>query len=306
MADINKYLSFSKEVKYAIENNKPIVALESTIISHGMPYPQNVEVAKRCEQVVRDNGCIPATIAIIKGKIKIGLDEDDLEYLGKTGRNVTKVSRRDIAYVVSLGLDGATTVSATMYLASLANIKIFATGGIGGVHRGASETFDISADLEELGKTDVCVVCAGAKAILDLPKTLEYLETKGVLVLGYKTKYLPAFYTSKSDYKVDYEISFPKQIASILNTKWDLGLHGSVLVTNPVSKEFELDEKVMNKAIDEALIEMDKQNIKGKEATPYLLAKICEITKGDSLDANIHLVLNNCDLASKIAKHLYE
>ena len=306
MADINKYLSFSKEVKYAIENNKPIVALESTIISHGMPYPQNVEVAKRCEQVVRDTGCIPATIAIIKGKIKIGLDEEDLEYLGKTGRNVTKVSRRDIAYVVSLGLDGATTVSATMYLASLANIKIFATGGIGGVHRGASETFDISADLEELGKTDVCVVCAGAKAILDLPKTLEYLETKGVLVLGYKTKYLPAFYTSKSDYKVDYEISFPKQIASILNTKWDLGLHGSVLVTNPVSKEFELDEKVMNKAIDEALIEMDKQNIKGKEATPYLLAKICEITKGDSLDANIHLVLNNCDLASKIAKHLYE
>ena len=306
MADINKYLSFSNEVKYAIENNKPIVALESTIISHGMPYPQNVEVAKKCEQVVRDNGCTPATIAIIKGKIKIGLDEDDLEYLGKTGRNVTKVSRRDIAYVVALGLDGATTVSATMYLASLANIKIFATGGIGGVHRGASETFDISADLEELGKTDVCVVCAGAKAILDLPKTLEYLETKGVLVLGYNTKYLPAFYTSKSDYKVDFEISSPKQIADILNTKWDLGLHGSVLVTNPVSNEFELDEKVMNKAIDEALIEMDKQNIKGKEATPYLLAKICEITKGDSLDANIHLVLNNCDLASKIAKHLYE
>lgn len=306
MTDINKYLSFSKEVTKAIENNKPIVALESTIISHGMPYPQNVEVAKRCEQVVRDNGCTPATIAIIKGKIKIGLDEDDLEYLGKTGRNVTKVSRRDIAYVVALGLDGATTVSATMYLASLANIKIFATGGIGGVHRGASETFDISADLEELGKTDVCVVCAGAKAILDLPKTLEYLETKGVLVLGYKTKYLPAFYTSKSDYNVDYEISSPKQIASILNTKWDLGIHGSILVTNPVSKEFELDEKVMNKAIDEALIEMDKQNIKGKEATPYLLAKICEITKGDSLDANIHLVLNNCDLASKIAKYLYE
>lgn len=306
MADINKYLSFSKEVTKAIENHKPIVALESTIISHGMPYPQNVEVAKRCEQVVRDNGCIPATIAIIKGKIKIGLDEEDLEYLGKTGRNVTKVSRRDIAYVVALGLDGATTVSATMYLASLANIKIFATGGIGGVHRGASETFDISADLEELGKTDVCVVCAGAKAILDLPKTLEYLETKGVLVLGYNTKYLPAFYTSKSDYKVDFEISSPKQIADILNTKWDLGIHGSILVTNPVSKEFELDEKVMNKAIDEALIEMDKQNIKGKEATPYLLAKICEITKGDSLDANIHLVLNNCDLASKIAKHLYE
>ena len=306
MADISKYLSFSDEVKEALKENKAIVALESTIISHGMPYPQNFEVAKLCEQSVRDNNCVPATIAIIKGKIKIGLNEDDLLYLAKTGRNVTKVSRRDIAYVVSMGLDGATTVSATMYIASLANIKIFATGGIGGVHRGASETFDISADLEELGKTDVCVVCAGAKAILDLPKTLEYLETKGVLVLGYNTSYLPAFYTSTSPYKVDYNMDDPAKIASLLKTKWDLGLHGSVLVTNPVAKEYELDEKVMNEAIDQAIKEMDKLGIKGKEATPYLLAKICEITKGESLDANIHLVLNNCILASKIAYHLYE
>ena len=306
MADISKYLSFSDEVKEAIQANKPIVALESTIISHGMPYPQNFEVAKLCEQTVRDNNCVPATIAIIKGKIKIGLNEDDLLYLAKTGRSVTKVSRRDIAYVVSMGLDGATTVSATMYIASLANIKIFATGGIGGVHRNASFTFDISADLEELGKTDVCVVCAGAKAILDLPKTLEYLETKGVLVLGYNTSYLPAFYTSTSPYKLDYNMDDPSKIASLLKTKWDLGLHGSVLVTNPVSKEYELDEKVMNEAIDEAIKEMDEQGIKGKEATPYLLAKICELTKGESLDANIHLVLNNCALASKIAYHLYE
>ena len=306
MADISKYLSFSDEVKEALKSNKAIVALESTIISHGMPYPQNFEVAKMCEQSVRNNNCVPATIAIIKGKIKIGLNEDDLLYLAKTGRNVTKVSRRDIAYVVSMGLDGATTVSATMYIASLANIKIFATGGIGGVHRGASETFDISADLEELGKTDVCVVCAGAKAILDLPKTLEYLETKGVLVLGYNTSYLPAFYTSTSPYKVDYNMDDPAKIASLLKTKWDLGLHGSVLVTNPVAKEYELDEKVMNEAIDQAIKEMDKLGIKGKEATPYLLAKICEITKGESLDANIHLVLNNCILASKIAYHLYE
>ena len=212
MADISKYLSFSDEVKEAIQANKPIVALESTIISHGMPYPQNFEVAKLCEQTVRDNNCVPATIAIIKGKIKIGLNEDDLLYLAKTGRSVTKVSRRDIAYVVSMGLDGATTVSATMYIASLANIKIFATGGIGGVHRNASFTFDISADLEELGKTDVCVVCAGAKAILDLPKTLEYLETKGVLVLGYNTSYLPAFYTSTSPYKLDYNMDDPSKL----------------------------------------------------------------------------------------------
>ena len=306
MANYTDYIDIKKEVRDALDNNIPVVALESTIISHGMPYPANLEVAKKCEDMVRDNGCIPATIAIIKGRIKIGLEKDDLEYLAKTGRSVTKVSRRDIAYVVALLKDGATTVSATMYLASLAGIKIFATGGIGGVHRGASDTFDISADLEELAKTNVAVVCAGAKAILDLPKTLEYLETKGVLVIGYNTSFLPAFYNSSSSSFVDLNVDSEEKIANILKTKWDLKIDGGILITNPIPKEYELDEKIMNDAIDSAIKEMEKNNIKGKEATPFLLAKICEITKGDSLDANIHLVLNNCALASRIAKYLYK
>lgn len=306
MANYTDYIDIKKEVRDALDNNIPVVALESTIISHGMPYPANLEVAKKCEDMVRDNGCIPATIAIIKGRIKIGLEQDDLEYLAKTGRSVTKVSRRDIAYVVALLKDGATTVSATMYLASFAGIKIFATGGIGGVHRGASDTFDISADLEELAKTNVAVVCAGAKAILDLPKTLEYLETKGVLVIGYNTSYLPAFYNSSSSSFVDLNVDSEEKIANILKTKWDLKIDGGILITNPIPKEYELDEKIMNDAIDSAIKEMEKNNIKGKEATPFLLAKICEITKGDSLDANIHLVLNNCALASRIAKYLYK
>ena len=306
MPNFEKYLSINNEVKNALEKKIPVVALESTIISHGMPYPQNVKVAKMCEQIIRDNGCVPATIAIIKGKIKIGLNEEELNFLGKEGKKVIKTSRRDIPYVISMGLNGATTVSATMYFASLANIKIFATGGIGGVHRGANETFDISCDLEELGRTNVAVVCAGAKAILDLPKTLEYLETKGVLVIGYKTKKLPAFYTSTSPYNVDLEIDEPIKIANILKTKWDLGLSGGVLITNPVPKEYELDPNVMNKAIDEAIDEMNELHIIGKETTPYLLAKICEITKGESLEANIKLVCNNCLLASQIAKDLYD
>jgi len=299
---MNTNINYSNEVKEAIKKRRPIVALESTIISHGMPYPQNVMVAKQCEQIIRDNGATPATIAILKGIIKVGLNDEELEYLGKRGRKVIKTSRRDIPYIVSMKKDGATTVSATMIIASLANIKVFATGGIGGVHRGASSTFDISCDLEELGKTDVCVVCAGAKAILDLGKTLEYLETKGVLVIGYKTSTLPAFYTSSSPYKVDLKVDNAKDIANILKTKWDLGLSGGVLVTNPVPKEFEMDNKVMNKAIDKAIEEMDNLHIIGKETTPYLLAKICELTKGNSLDANIHLVYNNCILASAIAK----
>jgi len=301
---IDKYIEYSDEVKEALNSGKKIVALESTIISHGMPYPQNASVAMKCQEVIRNNGCTPATIAIIHGKLKVGLSDDEIKYLGMQGRKVIKVSRRDIPYCVSMGLDGATTVSATMYIASLANIKVFATGGIGGVHRGASETFDISCDLEELGKTNVAVICAGAKAILDLPKTLEYLETKGVLVLGYKTKKLPAFYTSESDYNVDLRVDEPKDIANILTTKWDLGLDGGVLITNPVPKEYEMDPKEMNKAIDEALEEMNKLHIIGKETTPYLLAKICEITGGESLEANIKLVLNNCDLAAKIAKNM--
>ncbi len=299
---MNKYIEYSPEVLEAIQNNKPIVALESTIISHGMPYPQNAEVAKKCQSIIRENGCTPATIAIIKGKLKIGLTDEEVDYLGRQGHNVIKSSRRDIPYVVSKGLDGATTVSATMFIASLANIKIFATGGIGGVHRGASETFDISCDLEELGKTNVAVVCAGAKAILDLPKTLEYLETKGVLVVGYKTKSLPAFYTSKSPYNVDIRMDDAKEIAETLKTKWELGLDGGVLITNPVPVEYELDEKLMNESIDKALKEMDELGIIGKETTPYLLAKICEITGGESLEANIKLVHNNCLLAAQIAK----
>ncbi len=303
---ISKYLSISEEVSNAIKEGKPIVALESTIISHGMPYPQNANVARRCENTIRENGCVPATIAIINGKLKVGLTNEEIDYLGKKGREVIKVSKRDIPYVVSLKKDGATTVAATMYIASLAGIKIFATGGIGGVHRKAETTFDISNDLDELGKTNVAVVCAGAKAILDLPKTLEFLETKGVLVIGYKTNNLPAFYYSTSPYKVDLRSDDPDEIANILKTKWEIGINGGVLITNPVPKEFELDEKVMNDAINQALIEMDKLGIIGKESTPYLLAKICEITGGDSLDANIHLVINNCILASKIAQTLYK
>lgn len=303
---IKKYLEFSDEVKEALEKKRPIVALESTIISHGMPYPENVQVANRCQEIIRENGCTPASIAIIKGKLKIGLNDDELEYLGKQGKKVIKASRRDIPYIVSKGLDGATTVSATMFISSLANIKVFATGGIGGVHRGASDTFDISCDLEELGKTSLAVVCAGAKAILDLPKTLEYLETKGVLVVGYKTEKLPAFYTSSSPYKVDIRMDSPEEIAKTLKAKWELGLEGGVLITNPVPKEYELNEELMNKSIESAISEMDKLGIKGKETTPYLLAKICEITKGESLDANIKLVHNNCLLAAQIAKEYYK
>ena len=306
MADLYKYLEISKEVKEALSKNIPVVALESTIISHGMPYPKNLDVAHMCEKCVRENGAIPATIAIINGKIKVGLDEADLELLAKTGRGVEKVSRRDIPYVIASGKCGATTVSATMFFASLAGIKIFATGGIGGVHRGASNTFDISADLEELAHTNVAVVCAGAKAILDLAKTKEYLETKGVLVVGYKTNSLPSFYNSKSDYSVDVRLDSPKEIADMLKIKWDLGLDGSILITNPIERKYELDKDVMDKAIDDAIKEMDKLGITGKDTTPYLLAKICELTKGESLESNIKLVLNNCALASQIAKYLYK
>lgn len=297
---INLY--YSDEVKKALKDGTPIVALESTIISHGMPYPKNVMVAKECENLIREAGLVPATIAIIKGQIKIGLNEEELDYLGKTGRSVIKVSRRDIPYVISQGLNGATTVAATMIFAHMAGIKVFATGGIGGVHRGASQTFDISADLDELGKTDVTVVCAGAKAILDLPMTLEYLETKGVMVIGYKTDYLPCFYNSQSDYKVPLRLDSPSDIAKFINTKNELGFEGGLLVTNPIPKEYELDKEVMDKAIDEAIKEMNEKGIVGKEQTPFLLAKVVELTGGNSLEANINLVYNNVKLACEIAK----
>lgn len=298
----NKYISISPEVQNALDNNLPIVALESTIICHGMPYPQNVETALAAENVVRENGAVPATIAVIKGVLKVGLTDTEIEYLGKNGSEISKMSTRDIPYIISKQLDGATTVSATSHIASMAGIKIFATGGIGGVHRDASSSFDISADLEELSSTNIAVVCAGAKSILDLPKTLEYLETKRVEVIGYQTDVLPAFYTSKSDYKINHRLDAPEEIAKLLKAKWDLNMNGGVLVTNPIPVEYEMDPAIINKAIDEALIEMNKLNITGNKTTPYLLAKIKEITKGNSLDSNIKLVFNNCKLAAKIAK----
>lgn len=299
---MNKFLSINKDVEKALKEGTPIVALESTIISHGMPYPENVKTALEAEKIIRDNGCVPATIAIIKGQLKVGLTKEEIDYLGKEGLKVNKTSTRDIPYIVSKKLDGATTVSATSYIASLAGIKIFATGGIGGVHRGATQTFDISADLDELSKTKMAVVCAGAKSILDLGLTLEYLETKAVDVIGYKTDLLPAFYTSKSDFKVNHRLDTPEEIADLINAKWEIGMPGGVLVTNPIPVEYEMDPAIINKAIDEALIEMNKLNITGNKTTPYLLAKIKEITKGNSLDSNIKLVFNNCKLAAKIAK----
>lgn len=302
---MNKFLSISKEVKDALDSKKPIVALESTIISHGMPYPENVKTALECQKIIRDNGCVPATIAIIKGKLKVGLTDEEIDYLGKEGIKVNKTSTRDIPYIVSKGLDGATTVSATSYIASLVGIKIFATGGIGGVHRKAQETFDISADLDELSKTKMAVVCAGAKSILDLGLTLEYLETKAVDVIGYKTEVLPAFYTSKSNFKVNHTLNTPKEIANLITAKWEIGMPGGVLITNPIPTEYEMDPVVIDEAINKALKEMDELKITGNKTTPYLLAKIKEITGGDSLESNIKLVYNNCKLASQIAKDLY-
>ena len=294
-------IRLGKHVEEAIKNNLPIVALESTIISHGMPYPENVETAKLCEETVRLNGAVPATIAIIEGEAVVGLSSEEIEHIGKLGEKVVKVSRRDLPYVMAKKLNGATTVSATMILAASAGISVFATGGIGGVHRNAEVTMDISTDLEELGRTNVCVVCAGAKAILDLEKTLEYLETKGVLVLGYGTNILPAFYTKTSPYEVNYKVDTPQEIAEILKNKWDMSLEGGVLVTNPIPDEYSLDEKVMNSAIEKALLEMNELNITGKKVTPFLLSKIKDITSGESLKSNIKLVLNNCKLASLIA-----
>jgi len=298
---MNKYLKISKEVQEALDNHKPIVALESTIISHGMPYPQNYETALKCQQIVRDNGAIPATIAIIKGQLCVGLEDNEIEYLAKEGPKVTKVSRRDIPVIAARKLDGATTVAATMYIASLANIKVFATGGIGGVHRGAEISMDISADLEELANTDVAVVCAGVKAILDIEKTLEYLETKGVIVLGYGVDYMPDFYTRKSSSKVPYKVNDANDCANILNAKWSIGLKGGALIANPIPEEYSLDEKIMNDAIDKALLSMNDLGIKGKEQTPYLLKTIVDLTSGLSLEANINLVFNNCKVASEIA-----
>ena len=280
---------------------KPVVALESTIISHGMPYPQNVETALRVEATIRENGAVPATIAIIGGRLKAGLTPDEIEYLGKKGRDVVKASRRDLPVLVARKQDGATTVTTTMIIAAMAGIRVFATGGIGGVHRGAETTMDISADLEELAMTPVMVICAGAKSILDLGLTLEYLETKGVPVIGFGTEELPAFYTRKSGFRVDYRIDTPEELAAAFRAKLELGLQGGMLVTNPIPEEFSMDPERINAAIDQAVKECNAQGIKGKETTPFLLARIKDITGGDSLASNIQLVLNNARLAAKTA-----
>jgi pseudouridylate synthase len=293
-------MNIKDEVRNAIKNNQPVVALESTIISHGMPYPDNIEMALNVESVIRKEGAVPATIAILNGVIHVGLDRKEIEILAQS-KEVIKTSKRDLAYVVSQKKHGATTVSATMLIAALAGINIFATGGIGGVHKGAETSFDISRDLEELSSINVAVICAGIKSILDLGLTLEYLETKGVEVIGYQTEELPAFYSRKSGFKVDYNMQTPKDIASLLKTKWQLGLTGGVVITNPIPERYSMDHTYISDAIESALNEAVEKGIKGKESTPYLLSKVKEITEGKSLESNIELVLSNAKLAAQIA-----
>ncbi len=301
---MNKYLDISPEVKQALEKGRPVVALESTIISHGMPYPKNVETALLVEQTIRDHGAVPATIAVIGGRLKAGLSRDEIEYLGKTGRGVAKASRRDLPALVARRADGATTVATTMIIAHMAGIRIFATGGIGGVHRGAEITMDISADLEELAQTPVMVVCAGAKSILDLGLTLEYLETKGVPVIGFGTEELPAFYTRKSGFGVDYRVDSPEELAAMFRAQRELGYSGGMLVTNPIPEQYAMDKAVIDAAIGQALAEANTRGIHGKETTPFLLAKVVELTGGDSLESNIRLVLNNAAVAAETASCL--
>lgn len=302
----DKFLQVSSVVKEAVDSGKPIVALESTIISHGMPYPQNVETALKVEEIIRDNCAVPATIGIISGKLKAGLSKEEIDYLGKQGLAVAKVSRRDLPVIVARGLDGATTVASTMIIAAMAGIKVFATGGIGGVHRGAEKSFDISADLQELAHTNVAVVCAGAKSILDLGLTLEYLETNGVPVIGYKTDELPAFYTRKSGFKLEYRMDSPSEIAKAIKAKFELGLNGGMVIANPIPEEFQMDYDVINKAIISAVKEAEAKGVKGKEITPFLLSRIKDVTGGKSLESNIELVFNNAKLAARIAGALAE
>ncbi|MDU6115445.1 MAG: pseudouridine-5'-phosphate glycosidase [Paeniclostridium sordellii] len=300
---LEKYLHIHPEVKKALSEGQPVVALESTIISHGMPYPKNVEMAKNVSKIIRDNSAIPATIAIIDGILKVGLTSEEIEFLG-TSKNVLKASRRDLPFIISKKLNGATTVATTMILANLAGVKVFATGGIGGVHRGAQETFDISADLQELANTNVAVVCAGAKSILDIGLTLEYLETNGVPVVGFGTEDFPAFYTRKSGFRVDYKVDSSMEVASALKAKWDLDLKGGMVIGNPIPENFEMDYDTINNAIETALKEADENNITGKKVTPFLLDKVKTITAGKSLEANIELVYNNAKVAAQIAKDL--
>ncbi|MDF1759776.1 MAG: pseudouridine-5'-phosphate glycosidase [Coxiellaceae bacterium] len=298
---LEQYLDINPEVQAALAAGKPVVALESTIISHGMPYPQNVETALKVEKIIRDNGAIPATISILKGRLKVGMTTEEIEYLGKAGLDVIKTSRRDIPFIVAQQSDGATTVASTMILADMAGIKVFATGGIGGVHRGAQQTFDISADLQELAHTDVAVVCAGAKSILDIGLTLEYLETQGVPVVGYQTDTLPAFYTRDSEFGVDYRLDSSHQIAAAMKAKWGMSLKGGMVIANPIPKEFAMNSDEITKAINDAVAEMEVKGISGKDSTPFLLAKVAEHTQGNSLKSNIALVFNNAKLAAEIA-----
>ena len=298
---MNPYLDIKPEVAQALAEGKPVVALESTIISHGMPYPQNVQTALNVERIVREHGAVPATIAVIGGRLKAGLTEEEIEYFGKKGQDIAKASRRDLAVLCARGEDGATTVTTTMIIAHMAGIRVFATGGIGGVHRGAETTMDISADLEELGQTPVMVVCAGAKSILDLGLTLEYLETKGVPVVGYGTKELPAFYTRQSGFSVDYRMDTPAELAKAFKTQNDLGFPGGMLVTNPIPEEYAMPLDTINAAIDKAIGECEAKGIHGKETTPFLLARVAELTGGNSLASNIQLVYNNAALAAETA-----
>ncbi len=301
----NHHLMIAPKVFDAIKNKKAVVALESTIISHGMPYPKNVETALKVEKIVRDCGAVPATIAIIDGKLKAGLSESEIETLGKMGTKVIKTSRRDLPFIVAKKETGATTVAATMMIAEMAGIRIFATGGIGGVHRGAEKSMDISADLQELAQTNVTVVCAGAKAILDLGLTLEYLETYGVPVIGFQTNEFPSFYSRKSDLELEYSADSPKEIAQLLKAQSELSMKGGMVIANPIPKAVEMEYAFINEAIEKALEEAQSQKISGKAITPFLLSRIEQITKGKSLDANIQLVYNNAKLAAEIANCFY-
>ena len=302
--NMNQHVKLSPKVEAALKEGRPVIALESTIISHGMPYPQNVETALKCEAAARECGAEPATVAVIGGRLCAGLTEEEIDYLGREGQKVTKASRRDLPILVARKADGATTVAATMIVAALAGIRVFATGGIGGVHRGAETTMDISADLEELARTPVAVVCAGAKAILDLGLTLEYLETKGVPVLGYQTQELPAFYTPHSGFSVDYRVDSPKEAAAFIRAQREMGYPGGMLITNPIPEEYAMPADVIQSAIEQALREAAERQVKGKAITPFLLARVCELTGGESLASNIQLVLNNVRLAARIAAEL--
>ena len=301
---MNKYLKISPEVQFALDNNRPVVALESTIISHGMPYPQNVQTAETVGNIIRDNGCVPATIAIINGVMTVGCTSEEIDMLGRAGITVPKVSRRDLPVIIASGSMGATTVATTMYIAHLAGIDVFATGGIGGAHRNSEKTMDISADLDELQQTGVMVVCAGAKSILDIGLTLECLETRGVPVVGYRTNDMPAFYTQKSGFRVDYRLDTPAEIARAFAVKKAIGMQGGMLVVNPIPDAYAMDSDYIAENINRAVAEAESLGIHGKETTPYLLDKIQKLTGGRSLAANIQLVYNNARLASEIAKEL--